>query len=128
MKHIPMIMTVGDKIFIGALVASAVMSLALLPGRGPSGAVAVIESENRLLQKVDLSQDRDLSVSGPLGETLVEIRSGRIRVSQSPCPHQICVKTGFRDKSGEVIACIPNRVVITIVESGVNDDIDAVTR
>ena len=61
-----------------------------------------------------LDADTILRVPGPLGETVVEIEDGSVRVISSPCPEKICVKTGRISKPGQWIACLPNRVFISI--------------
>ena len=67
-----------------------------------------------------------LEVEGPLGTTTVAVEEDGVRVVSSPCSEKICVQTGRISKPGEWIACLPNRVFITIrtKDSG---DIDAVS-
>jgi hypothetical protein len=61
-----------------------------------------------------LDQDRTLSVHGPLGDTVVELRGGQARVLSSPCSEKICVRTGAIARPGQWIACLPNRVFLDI--------------
>jgi len=61
-----------------------------------------------------LDAELTLRVPGPLGETVVVIEDGAVRVISSPCPEKICVKTGRISKPGQWIACLPNRVFISI--------------
>ncbi|MBA7545629.1 hypothetical protein ES705_37998 [subsurface metagenome] len=61
-----------------------------------------------------LESDRNIEIKGPLGITLVVIEDGAVRVSSSPCPEKICVKSGPVNKPGRWIACLPNRVIIAI--------------
>jgi hypothetical protein len=61
-----------------------------------------------------LDAEVTLRVPGPLGETVVVIEDGAVRVISSPCPEKICVKTGRISKPGQWIACLPNRVFISI--------------
>lgn len=61
-----------------------------------------------------LDEVRSLSVSGPLGTTEVEIREGHAAVVSSDCPGQICVHQGEIHRPGELIACLPNQVLIVI--------------
>ncbi len=70
-----------------------------------------------------LHSESNLTVEGPLGETLIEIRDGKIRVVDSPCPEKICIKTGAISKPGQWIACLPNKVFISI--GGSKEEIDA---
>ncbi len=61
-----------------------------------------------------LDAEARVIVPGPLGETVVVIRDGAVQVISSPCPEKICVKTGRISKPGQWIACLPNRVFISI--------------
>jgi hypothetical protein len=61
-----------------------------------------------------LDAETTVRVPGPLGETVVEIADGAVRVISSPCPEKICIKTGRISKPGQWIACLPNRVFISI--------------
>jgi hypothetical protein len=55
-----------------------------------------------------------LRVPGPLGDTVIVIEEGSVRVLSSPCPEKICIKTGRISKPGQWIACLPNRIFISI--------------
>lgn len=70
-----------------------------------------------------LDLESNLTVVGPLGETLIEIREGKIRVVDSPCPEKICIKTGAISKPGQWIACLPNKVFISV--GGSREEADA---
>jgi hypothetical protein len=61
-----------------------------------------------------LDGETTLRVPGPLGETVVVIENGTVQVTSSPCPEKICIKTGRISKPGQWIACLPNRVFISI--------------
>jgi len=61
-----------------------------------------------------LDSRQTLAVAGPLGETIVEISAGSVRVLDSPCPEKICIKTGSIEGPGQTIACLPNRVFVVI--------------
>ena len=61
-----------------------------------------------------LDADRLEQVRGPLGVTVVEIRGGRARVDDSPCPDKLCVGMPAISEPGQWIACLPNRVFIRI--------------
>ena len=52
--------------------------------------------------------------TGPLGQTVVEIRDGRARIVDSPCPDKLCVRAAPISKPGQWIACLPNKVFVRI--------------
>jgi hypothetical protein len=64
-------------------------------------------------------------VSGPLGDTVVEIQSGRARIVSSPCMNQTCVSSGAVHAPGQWAACLPNRVMVYVGEGKHEDDVDA---
>jgi hypothetical protein len=61
-----------------------------------------------------LSAEEVVSVPGPLGATVVELRGGRVRVLSSPCTNQLCVAAGAIHTHGQWIACLPNRVWVRV--------------
>jgi len=60
-------------------------------------------------------QDRQVRVTGPLGDTLIEIRGGRARVLTSPCTQKLCLRAGWLDSAGAATACVPNRVSVALL-------------
>jgi hypothetical protein len=85
--------------------------IGLLWGHGSNGDRVVIKQGGHVFLETTPRLDREVTVPGPLGNTVVEIRSGRVRVKSDPGLHQICVKQGWLDP-GEVAICLPNRVSV----------------
>ena len=67
---------------------------------------------------------RSLTVTGPLGDTVVAIDGESVGVHSSPCSNQICVRMGRISRTNQWIACLPNRVFVSI-NGGPGEDIDA---
>ena len=57
-----------------------------------------------------LSPDRIIHIEGPLGHSVIEINNGRTRFISSPCRNKVCVHTGWLETSGDLAACLPNRI------------------
>jgi len=70
-----------------------------------------------------------VKVSGPLGETIIEISGGSARITASPCNNQTCVTAGSVRSPGQWSACLPNRVILYISPSSAGSesetDVDA---
>lgn len=90
----------------------------------PEGNRVTIEVKGRKVYLLSLVDDRMVTVEGPLGKTTIQVKGGRVRVVDSPCPEKICIRQGWI-KSG-VIVCLPNRVVVT-VGKGDHGEIDAIS-
>ncbi len=76
--------------------------------------IAVVMAGNRQLTTRDLAAPSDLAVRGAVGEMLLQVANRRIRVLRSTCPNQVCVRQGAASRPGEMLVCVPNRVVILI--------------
>jgi hypothetical protein len=130
MSDIKSILTRNDKILIAALVTAALLSA--LPvlnaaAHGGSGARAVIAVAGRRQATVSLSINKTLSVRTKSGEELLQVSDGRIRVTDAPCPRQICRHSGWISRTGEELICVPGEMVVRI-EGGGKPAVDAVSR
>lgn len=75
-----------------------------------------------------LYANETVTVSGPLGVTVIEIRDNAARVVSSPCADQVCVAMGAVRGAGQWLACLPNRVMLYVSAGGDGDDVDATVR
>ena len=103
---------VGD-ILIIALCALALLFIFTLTQRGGSGYLSVQTTEG--LYRYSLATNQRFSVSGSLGETIIEINGGKARIIDSACLNKTCTFQAPIEKSGSFIACLPNHVLLTIV-------------
>ncbi len=112
------------------VLAAGVLLVYLRPQEGNFlTASVVLEGElvaeyplSELTQPVTLTLD---DVPWPL---TIQAEPGRIRIAESDCPSQDCVHTGWADRAGQRIICLPNRLVISLTGSGGSaGEFDAVT-
>ena len=107
---------------IGAVVAASVFAYG---GNVQASEVSIENEEGTFLYPLD--QDRDVAVHGPLGDTMVHVRDGRVRVHESPCRDKICIAAGWLDQTGQWTACLPNRVFVRVEGGESEDGVDAQT-
>ena len=97
----------------------------------PPGAIVSIKSRGKTLYVLPLNRDKKVTVENSHGRNCVEIKQGRVRISDADCPQRLCMKQGWIDRGS--LICLPNRLIVT-VESGIYDDkqdsssLDAITR
>jgi hypothetical protein len=72
-----------------------------------------------------LSTAQILTPSGLQGGCVVSFEDGSVRVIQSDCPEQICIRSGRVSRPGQWIACVPHRVFIEI-QGRDEDPVDAI--
>jgi hypothetical protein len=104
-----------------SVLATALSALAVYGDSGDAGQALVQGAGATWVFPLDAEET--VSVSGPLGETVVEISGGRIRVLSSPCANQTCVAAGHLDRRGHWTACLPNRVFVYIEGTGDGDEL-----
>ncbi len=121
-KHL----TAGDKILLVTLVVLTLSGFWLTHLLRDRGVYADIMVENRHVATLDLLQDRELTVQGQLGPVSIKIHDGKVSVISSPCRQKICEKTGPVFRAGDIIVCLPSKLVIQI-RSKNSRNLDAVT-
>lgn len=111
---------------VALILALAIASgIAIYGGRNGTVHLEIESPEGQWVY--DLDTDRTVSVPGPLGETMVEIREGTARIVESPCPNQTCVAAPAVSHKGEWNACLPNEVIIRVAgEDTADDGLDAI--
>ena len=89
-------------------------------------ATAIIEQDGETISELDLSKDTELVLDdGNGGSNTITVKNGKIAVTDANCPDLVCVHTGSISQTGEVIACLPHKLIITISEEK-NSDLDAI--
>lgn len=116
-------MTRSDRLLIVALMVLALAAWPLVASAG-SSAPRVVISGPQGVTSVPLGVDDAMRVRGENGLMTVVVSHGAVRVTESGCPDQVCVKTGAVSTAGGVIVCVPNGVVVR-VEGGEGDGFDA---
>lgn len=109
-----------------ALVLATSLGLWWRPLAPPPAATVRVEGREHLA--LPLSEARIVPAAGPLGVTQVQVGPQGARVLTSPCANQACVRQGWVSHAGEVVACLPNRVVVVIAGPAPAGDPDAVSR
>lgn len=112
-----------------------IVSILLVLGIGVSGIVYSLSAKPGKTIKISspygsyrysLTQERTLKIPGKLGDILLEIKGGAVRITQSTCPLKICIKKGWIYRQGDSIICLPNQVIIR-VEGDKEQDFDAIS-
>ena len=102
-----------------------IVSFLLVYGGGGSNPVVNLKSDGgEWVFPIDTSET--MNVSGPLGETAVVISGNGARITSSPCLNQVCVAAGLIRLPGQWAVCLPNRVMLYIInETPGQSDVDA---
>lgn len=102
-----------DRLLVALLLAATLASFALL-GRAPAGARLVVERGGAVIFTAPLDRDREVRVSGDLGESLLRIKDGRVSFREAPCRNRVCIGMGAAGSGGDLLACVPNGLLVRI--------------
>jgi hypothetical protein len=101
-----------DKLLFISLIALTLILFFSLRELFPSGSIVEIHLNNKTLYILPLNKDRIVSVDGPIGKSIIEIKDRKVRMKSAPCPKELCVHQGWIDRGA--IVCIPNNLIVTI--------------
>jgi hypothetical protein len=116
-------MTRADRVLIAALSALALVAWPLAVAAASQGGDAVITGPYGT-STLSLAEDTEVEIQGASGTVVVRVADRRVCVVTSDCPDHTCMKTGYIGSGGSVVACVPNRVVVS-VEGGSDGEYDA---
>lgn len=79
--------------------------------------VVVYYKDQEILRQ-KLSVDNKYVVDGTLGDVEIEVKDGKVRVEKENSPYNICSIQGWVDSSAIPIVCLPNDIVVRIIDEG----------
>lgn len=87
-----------------------------LNNRKPAALVEV-SIDGETVASYDLNKDLDTVIEGYHGGTNhLIIQNGQAWISEATCPDKVCIHQGRITMNGELLVCLPNRVIVTITE------------
>jgi len=119
-------LTRADLVVIILLAAVTLLSFSLWCKRDLGHKVLiVVDGKETGTFSLDAGQTT-MRFEGAKGPFVVEINDGKVRMKDSTCPGKCCVEMGWIGCEGQMICCIPNRVIIKII--GRTEGYDALAR
>lgn len=121
--------TLPDILLVSAIAVSALLILAFFYIHDKAAVRQqdkrlVITADGELVGSYPLDEDRIIEI----GDTNVcEIRGGRAYMKSADCPDQSCVHSYPAEREGQVIVCLPNKVILEICggDSGSDGGLDS---
>ena len=95
------------------------------------GKVVLVRKDQKQMQRIDLNKVKGtarLPLAVDDGQLVIEYDQEGVRVLSSPCPDKVCVHQGKITRSGQTIACVPEKILITLISSDKEETHDAVVR
>ena len=80
-----------------------------------------VYSKGNLYKKLPLKKDAEkitLTIDNELGTNVIEVNKSQVKITDANCPDKICVKAHAISKPGEVLICLPHKLVVKIIGEG----------
>ena len=121
------ILTKGDKYLIISIIVLSLVSLFYIKDSALNvdEKYISVQVDGKEIKRIIFDKKiigKTIPIETEFGYNLIEIGDGKVRVIEASCPDQLDVKQGYISKTGELIVCLPNRLVIEI--KGIKDERD----
>lgn len=97
------------------LAAAAVLWIRNRPAAGRPAAFAEISIDGETIRTLDLDENTELTIENPDGGfNHLIVENGQVFIDEASCPDKICIRQGRISAPGEMIVCLPNKVIVKI--------------
>jgi len=122
-------MTKYDKILIVFVVVISLFGMYIVKERASNYNKKYVEitvdGEEHSKYVLDNNIDKEIEVITDKGYNIIQIQNGQVLVEESDCNNQLCVRKGVIEEPGEIIVCLPHKVVVQI--TGSSEDLDSIS-
>ncbi len=117
----------GDIIIIALIVILAVVIFISMLPKSYNENTLEVYLDGELIHSVELTEDTQMTIEiDDVAHNTIEIDGTQVRITDSTCYDHVCENTGYISKSGEVIVCMPNKLLLKIVGTNTDNEFDAV--
>lgn len=120
-------MKIMDYVLIGIYVVITFV-IAVIMLKPPSGDIdsyyMEIQIDNEVYKQVDLpvSEETIIEIDNEHGHNIITINGMDVVMTYADCHDQVCIRQGTIKKVGNVIACLPSKLIVEIKGKVLLDD------
>lgn len=90
--------------------------------------IAIIEINGEIKYRIDLKAAKNYLLEDFDTPVKVTVRDHRIAVTENDCNQKVCIRMGYISRPGQMIACVPKKLLIYIpAHHEAQDSINAIT-
>ncbi len=126
-------MTKGDKYLIIVVLLLSFVGIYFVKYYSTNGGnkYISIQVDGEEIKKISFGANmvgKTIDIETKFGYNKIEIGDEKVRVIEADCPDKLDVKQGWISNQGEVIVCLPNRMVVEIKsEKNTIDEVDHIS-
>ena len=109
--------------FIPELIFGVIM------GKNYNGTYAEITLDGKPYKKILLSEhkgEEQIDVKTDYGYNIIEIKDASVAIIEADCPDKICIKSSFISKPGQLLVCLPHKLMVEIKSNDTEKNIDII--
>lgn len=92
--------------------------------------VALVRVDGEIVERLSLTDENEgktFPIETRYGRNVILVENNSVRVIEASCPDLLDVKQGAISKNGQTIVCLPNHLVIEVVEES-ETELDGISR
>lgn len=93
--------------------------------------IAYVYSDNQLVGEYTLTEDykTEFKVDSKTGYNIIRIEDGKVWIYEATCPDKICLHQGKVGSDGELIVCLPNKLMVQVKDNiETEDEVDIIVK
>ena len=116
-------------VILGVLLLAAVIGLIFVHSQRETGAEVQVLQGGKVTDTLSLGENVTRRYeSGNGGYNIVEVREGKVSVTEASCPDKVCVNHGPTDQTADPIVCLPHTLVVQVLApAGGTEALDGVS-
>lgn len=102
----------------------------VMMGKNYNGTYAEITLDGKLYKKILLSEhsgETEIDVNTKYGYNIIKIKDQSIGIIDADCRDEICIKSGFISKPGQILVCLPHKLMVEIKGNDNDKNIDIIS-
>lgn len=114
----------NDWILIAGILIIALLAILFMTWSKKEGAKVVVTVDKQIYKTLPLNEDTTLLIGEKTVDyNILEIKDGKVRMTEANCPDKICVEHRAIHYDHESIVCLPHKVTVEI-RGGEDSDVD----
>ena len=101
-------------LIIGLVILTAILSVFIYKNQNSNDLYVEVSIDGQIVETFSIDEDIESMLS--TGNKLI-IKDGKAYIYEANCPDKLCIKQGSIDKVNESIICLPNKLVVRIIQN-----------
>jgi len=107
----------ADILLSAVLLIIGMGSMFLLRSDADENSVVAVTVDGQEYARYSLLKDRTERIETEYGYNLLTIEGGKAKITDADCKNRDCLSFGYISREGEIIVCLPHRLMVKIVSS-----------